>query len=101
MRKETCIRGHTRTAVKWAGMDPRSPVVHFREGRIRLVQVILVEVVEDLQVKDGIEMNAGLYHPVLQNLSATLQEYSRFTHQARHRWGPPVQPSSLCFYESP
>lgn len=100
-RKETCIQGHTRTTVKWAGRDPKSPVCHSHEGRITLVRVVLAEVVEGLQVKDGIEMNAGLYHPVLQTLSATLPEYNRSTHQARRRWGPPVQPSNLCSYESP
>jgi hypothetical protein len=72
-RKETCIRGHTRTAVKWAGRDPKSPVGHSHEGKITLVPVILAEVAEGLQVIDGIEMNAGLYHPVLQTLSKICQ----------------------------
>ena len=79
-RKETCIQGHTRTAVKWVGRDPKSPVGHSHARRITLVRVILAEVVEGLQVKDGIEMNAGLYHLVLQMLLATLPEYNRSTH---------------------
>ena len=100
-RKETCIQGHTQTAVKWAGRDPKSPVGHSHEGRITLVRVILAEVVEGLRVIGGIEMNAGLYHPVLQTLSEALPEYNRSTHQPRYRWGPQVQPSNPCFYELP
>lgn len=101
MKKETCIQEHTRIAVKWAGKDPKSPVGHSHEGRITSVRVILAEVVEGLQVINGIEMNAGLYHPVLQTLSKILPEYNRSTHQPRYRWDPRVQPSNLCFYESP
>jgi hypothetical protein len=70
--KETCIQEHTRTAVKWAGKNPESTIGYCHEGRIALVRGFLKEAGECLQVKGSIVMNAGLYRPVLRNLSATL-----------------------------